>query len=71
MRKKLVSMGMFVIMAGVFVFLTHLLQPKYMGKVVEGAMIAEYYDETTTHDVIFLGDCEVYENFSPITLWED
>lgn len=71
MRKRLAFMGMIVIMAGVFAFFTCLLQPKYMGKVVEGAMIAEYYDETTTHDVIFLGDCKVYANFSPIVLWED
>ncbi len=51
-------------------FLQRLLMPKYMGQVVEGALIAEYYQETTNHDVIFIGDCEVYENFSPITLWE-
>ncbi|MDR1765715.1 MAG: SGNH/GDSL hydrolase family protein [Lachnospiraceae bacterium] len=48
-----------------------LLMPKYMGKVIEGALIQEYYGETTAHDVVFLGDCEVYENISPITLWED
>ena len=42
-----------------------------MGRIVEGALIAEYYQETTDHDVIFIGDCEVYENFSPITLWEE
>lgn len=47
-----------------------LLMPKYMSELKEGALIAEYYDETTTHDVIFVGDCEVYENISPITLWE-
>lgn len=48
-----------------------LLVPKYTGKVVEGAFIQEYYqDAHTGHDVLFLGDCEVYENISPITLWE-
>lgn len=52
-------------------FLQKLLMPKYMGQIVEGALIAEYYQETTKHDVIFIGDCEVYENFSPITLWEN
>ena len=45
--------------------------PKYMGKIVEGAMVEEYYKETTDHDVIFIGDCEVYENFSTIKLWEE
>lgn len=51
--------------------LGRLMQPKYMSGVLEGAMTAEYYNETQPHDVIFIGDCEVYENFSPVTLWED
>jgi hypothetical protein len=48
-----------------------LLMPKYMSKIPEGALIAEYYRDKGPHDVIFVGDCEVYENFSPITLWEE
>lgn len=51
--------------------LQRLLVPKYVADVVEGAFIAEYYDEVMDHDVIFIGDCEVYENFSPIVLWQD
>lgn len=47
-----------------------LLVPKYMSDIPEGALIAEYYNETVAHDVVFVGDCEVYENFSPITMWE-
>ena len=47
-----------------------LLMPKYMESTVEGALIAEYYDNAGGNDVIFIGDCEVYENFSPITLYE-
>lgn len=50
--------------------LQKLLMPKYVDDVVEGAMIAEYYEEEKNHDVIFIGDCEVYENFSPVVLWE-
>ena len=50
--------------------LQRLVMPKYMSTTVEGAMIAEYYDEEHDHDVVFIGDCEVYENFSTITLWE-
>ena len=34
-------------------------------------MTREYYDEENSHDVIFVGDCEVYENFSPVTMWEE
>ena len=48
-----------------------LLMPKYMTESKEGNLIAEYYDEYGGNDVIFIGDCEVYENFSPITLWEE
>jgi len=51
--------------------LTALLTPKYMTSIPEGALIAEYYEETTPHQVLFVGDCEVYENFSPVTLWEN
>lgn len=50
--------------------LQRLLVPKYASDVVEGNLIAEYYEEEKNHDVIFIGDCEVYENFSPKVLWE-
>ena len=49
---------------------SRLLEPKYMGGVYEGAMIKEYYADPAPHDVVFLGDCEVYENISTVTLWE-
>ena len=48
-----------------------LLVPKYMDNTKEGALIGEYYANAGNNDVIFVGDCEVYENFSPITLWEN
>ena len=35
-----------------------------------GLLIEEYYQENARHDVIFIGDCEVYGNISPVTLWE-
>lgn len=56
---------------GSFFLLQRLLAPKYMENLIEGSLTPEYYNETTEHDVIFIGDCEVYENFSPITLWEE
>ena len=41
--------------------------PKYVDDVVEGNLIKEYYqEENKDYDVIFIGDCEVYENFSPV-----
>ncbi|MDR1822169.1 MAG: DUF1574 domain-containing protein [Oscillospiraceae bacterium] len=55
----------------VFFGLQRLLMPKYMDGVYDGAMPKEYYAEPKDHSVIFLGDCEVYENFSPIELWRE
>lgn len=53
----------------VFSFLNMLLQPKYMDSLVEGGMISEYYDKAGCHDVIFVGDCEVYANFTPLEMY--
>ena len=47
------------------------LTPKYVSEAQDGRLIAEYYDSAKNHDVIFVGDCEVYENISPVTLWEE
>ena len=55
----------------VLFLLQRLLMPKYMTDIHEGAMIAEYYDSPKFHDVIFLGDCEVYETYSPCIMWEN
>ncbi len=59
-----------VALGGLFL-LQRLLVPKYVDGIVEGAFIAEYYGEKKDFDVIFVGDCEVYENFSPIVLWQE
>ncbi len=48
---------------------TLLLQPKYMTDLVEGSMISQYYREAGGHDVIFVGDCEVYANFTPMEMY--
>ena len=48
-----------------------LVVPKYMGQVVEGNFTAEYYRETTPHQVLFLGNCEAYENLSPVVLFRE
>ncbi len=59
-----------ILCAGLWL-LNALFMPKYMSDIPEGALIAEYYREETSHDVIFIGDCEVYENFSPDLLWRE
>lgn len=48
-----------------------LLSPKYVDTLVEGHLVGEYYLNEHHNQVLFIGDCEVYENFSPITLWEE
>lgn len=65
-----------IFVLGSLYLLQLLFVPKYMEGIVEGALTAEYYynepgfDEKN-HNVIFIGDCEVYENFSPMVLWEE
>ena len=70
-RKVLTFCVVTIIIIGSLYLLQKLLVPKYMTGIVEGAMIAEYYDEEHDHDVVFIGDCEVYENFTPALLWEE
>ncbi len=55
----------------IFIFLNKLLQPKYATTLVEGSMISQYYYEEKDHEVIFIGDCEVYANFSPMAMYEE
>ena len=71
--KKIIKYILIVcIVAALLICLERLLMPKYMTKILEGALVSEYYhEEYKEHDVIFIGDCEVYENFSPIKLWEE
>lgn len=72
MKKKSVwYLGVTVCLVAVLLWLlSALLQPKFMTDVKEGALIAEYYQDKSQHDVVFIGDCEVYENISPVTLWQ-
>ena len=73
MKKKNIFVVLLVIAVtfGCLWFLQKLLVPKYQTGIVEGSMIEEYYKDESDHDVVFIGDCEIYENFSPITLWEE
>lgn len=72
MKRSALISGAAVALAAItcLYLLQRLLVPKYQTGIVEGSMVEEYYRETTDHEVLFIGDCEVYENFSPITLWE-
>ena len=63
-----VALLMFLVMLFGF---QSLLMPKYMSGVFEGRMVGEYYLSDRSHDVIFFGDCEVYDNISPVAMWEN
>ncbi|WP_434310051.1 SGNH/GDSL hydrolase family protein [Hominifimenecus sp. rT4P-3] len=73
MKKKrfLTILVVACLLVGGLWFLQKLLTPKYINDIIEGRLIADYYDNAGGNDVIFVGDCEVYENISPITLWEE
>ncbi len=60
-------------LVGAVALLTPILQPKYLSLSPEGSLTEEYYVSVkeTPHDVLFVGDCEVYESFVPAVLWEE
>ena len=53
-----------------FALLNMVAKPKYSVDLPEGSMIAEYYHSSKNHQVIFIGDCDVYQNFSPMAMYE-
>lgn len=61
------------ILAAIPAVLTPILMPKYLTVSKEGSLTEEYYDAVaeTNHDVIFIGDCEIFESFIPAILWEE
>ncbi len=72
-KKKRILAGLATVTSAVVLLaaVQRLLMPKYMSDVVEGNLIASYYDTGKDHDVLFIGDCECYENFSPVKMWRD
>ena len=69
-RKTVLSViAVLMVFLAVFCLATQLLTPNYMVSLVEGSMISQYYRESGGHDVIFIGDCEVYANYSPMELY--
>ncbi|MBQ4600996.1 MAG: SGNH/GDSL hydrolase family protein [Oscillospiraceae bacterium] len=70
--KTVLSVAAVLVAAAVMLgLLTRLLEPKYATDLEEGSFLAQYYEEAGGHDVIFIGDCEVYANFSPMELYRD
>lgn len=71
--KKILSMvSVILVFLLLFTGINRLLSPKYATTLIEGSMISQYYEEAhEEHDVIFIGDCEVYANFSPMELYRE
>ena len=70
-KKNIIILVISIILVITILFaLQRLFMPKYMSDIYEGAMVEEYYNDSSNHNVIFVGDCEIYENISPVTLWE-
>lgn len=53
----------------IFISLNELVRPKYKTDLIEGSLISDYYNSSFDHDVILLGDCEVYANISPLEMY--
>jgi hypothetical protein len=70
-KKVLINIAVICFVFFILIILQGLLKPKYMTAIHEGNLVAEYYDEVKKHDVIFIGDCEVFSNVSPVALWEN
>ena len=62
-----------LLVLGVCAFITPILMPKYLSVSPEGSLTREYYGAVAEgeHDVLFIGDCEVYESFVPTVLFEE
>lgn len=72
LKKTICVLSVLCIAIVILAALQRLVTPKYYdGDMAEGGLIASYYDSEKDHDVIFLGDCEVYENFDPAVIEEE
>lgn len=70
-RKIVVALVLLALTFAILAFAQRLLMPKYQKGVIEGSFTEEYYKEKVPHDVIFFGDCDAYESYSPIKMYEE
>lgn len=71
MKKVLNMLIIFIVFGFIFYILNCLVRPKYVVDLIEGSLTHSYYNSSFDHDVIFLGDCEMYANFSPMVIYEE
>lgn len=71
MKKKIIiSVVAILTLALLLGTLGALVRPKYVSN-AEGLLSGGYYEDAGEHDVLLIGDCEVYEGFVPSVLWEE
>lgn len=70
-KNVITALVLLVLSFAILWFVQRLLMPKYQKGVIEGSFTEEYYKEKVPHDVIFFGDCDAYESYSPIKMYEE
>jgi len=70
-KKIITALVLLALSFGIFWLVQRLFMPKYQVGVIEGSFTEEYYKEKVPHDVLIFGDCDAYENFSPIKMYEE
>lgn len=70
MKRVIKVVSILIIFVFTFIFLNKLVSPKYQESLIEGSFTSDYYESSMNHDVIIIGDCEVYENISPMEIYQ-
>ena len=70
-KRVITALVLLVLSFAILWFVQRLLMPKYQKGVIEGSFTEEYYKEKVPHDVIIFGDCDAYESYSPVTMYEE
>ena len=71
LKGLLIAFGALTVLVLSLWLLQRLLMPKYISTSEEGLLVKEYYDYAGGNDVLFVGDCEVYSNFSTVKMWTE
>ena len=70
MKKRIIPavLSVVLLLAALLLAQAVLIPSRYDNR--EGHLLCGYYDTTDVHDVIFVGDCEIYEGIVPAVLYE-
>lgn len=73
LRRALCAVTAALLLLAFLIAAGYVLRPKYRSQSPEGSLTAEYYGDAAEvgHDLLFIGDCEVYESFIPAVLWQE